>query len=799
MISGVKRRSTAIESTYRYFQTVDLILSHFKRATDREKIFELIGPTSHLNKILIATASIHLYHNYGIRFPKKVEVEHFSDKIARDIEINEKKILLEEIEFLLKDSFNLEIDLFNKIIDIENLFISLLIEERESFFREYQKSEKLKQIDQKIEDELLETIKGYPALYFYDFLGDLIGFTDQIKREILEEGSAFKDLSVDIEKKLDSQEREDKFIELSTLNRLINKIHTTFEFKSYKELQIQAMPIRMIKRKILDFEFNKYPISIPGLKTFQKGNAIKKGLVNIIKEALEEPINYENFEDKVLTFLKTEIINQLKASPNDFIYLIQNLYDFSFEEMMYQLNKCGIYDIMHLINVDHELITNIKKNMIKYNIKKQDFLALNDNKRNLVNLAKKKIINLEFSFLKRILEPFGNITEFNLLKLLYRDNLELKELWEVLEKATGTSINELREFARKKQIVDRAFFQELGLNNYDQIITLLNFDEIIENIITDIFYYIISKILRQLSRIIESYNKINDDKGLILQGLKKMDGTLEDEDWINIKLEELIITRIMRRQREFVIIFNALNQVFLVNGFIFSRLTDKPLEEGITKLRDTPSLIYIPIKPLKLQANLISPISYCIAYDIIKRLEQFERKRKREVEEIIKSEKKESEKKRQEIVEKQKESTLNWIERRVTSSLMGISRPGINPNQFYWQEKDTKIAIDNIKLHSELTDNPYAGFCEYYHFAVKKIGSFQLNIVLPTKEEIEKETKFIIEKTLIQRLNNIPNTDDIKTMLDGERYLIAKKIAIKIGELLDGALYIKFKNKRKAN
>lgn len=797
MIRGIKRRTTAIESTYRYFQTIDLILSHFKREKDRQKIFELVGSTANFNTFLIATASIHLYHNYGIRFPEKIKTENFSDQIVKDTEIKEKRILLGEIEFLLKNSFSLEIALLNKVIDIEDLFISLLIEEREAIFDEYQKSEKTGKLDERIEYDILEIIKKYPALYFYDFLGDLIGITDQIKREILEEGSSFKDLSVDIEKKLDSEEKEDKFIEISTLNRLIDKVHSIFEFKSYKELQTQTMPIRMIKKKVLEFEFNKYPISIPGLKTFRKGNLIKKKLVEIIKNALNEPINYDNFEDKAINFLKGEIITQLKTSPNDFIYLIQNLYDFSFEEIIYLLNKHGIHDIMHLIKVDDDLITNIKKNMIKYNIRKQDFLALNDKNRNLINLSKNVIINLDFSFLKKILD-FEPIDEFDLFKLLNRDDIELKVLWEVLEKGIGAPINELREFIRKKQIIDNIFIQDLGLNNYDQIITILNFEEIMENIVKELFYYIISKILRQLSRIIESYNKISDDKGLILQALKKMEGTLEDEDWINIKLEELIINRIMRRQEEFVITFDAINQVFLVNGFIFSRLIDTSLEEGIKQLRKSPSSIYEPVKPLKLQASLISPISYCIAYDIIKRLESLERTHKLEVENIIEMEKKEKEKKMQQIVDKQRESTLNWIERRITSSLMGITRPGINPNQFYWQEKDKKIATDNIKLHSELNEDPREKFIEYYSFAVNKIRSFQPSELLPTNEDIEKEVRVIIDNTLNQRLNIKPHYDDIKTMLEGERYLIAKKIALRIGELLDKALYLKFKTKRKA-
>ena len=42
MISGVKRKTTAVESTFRFFQTVDLIISHFKREADKKKSLNLL-------------------------------------------------------------------------------------------------------------------------------------------------------------------------------------------------------------------------------------------------------------------------------------------------------------------------------------------------------------------------------------------------------------------------------------------------------------------------------------------------------------------------------------------------------------------------------------------------------------------------------------------------------------------------------------------------------------------------------------------------------------------------------------
>ena len=42
----------------------------------------------------------------------------------------------------------------------------------------------------------------------------------------------------------------------------------------------------------------------------------------------------------------------------------------------------------------------------------------------------------------------------------------------------------------------------------------------------------------------------------------------------------------------------------------------------------------------------------------------------------------------------------------------------------------------------------------------------------------------------------MPSLDEIRNMIDGEKYEIAKQTAIRLGKILDKALYLKFKEKR---
>jgi len=795
MISGVKRKTTAVESTYRFFQTVDLIISHFKREADKNKIFELTSKKTSFDDLLKATATIHIYHSLGIRVQKLLDKDKFTFDSTKNLELTEKKMINEEVDLLLKNSLNLEVNLLNKIIDLENKIISFLIEERKENFQNIEREKIIKEIESQIEQELQEIILNYPPFYFYDLIGDLIGLNNEVKKEILEESAAFKDISVELEKKLEMEEKEDKFIELATLNRLIDKIRTDFEFKSYKELQIQAMPVRMIKRRVLEYNFNRFPISIPGLKVFMEANNLKKDLIYKIENALKEKIDYEQFETKILSFLRLALIKKLKENPNDFIYFLQSINECGFADIIYILQKYGVYNILHFLNIDEDLPENVKKNMVRYNIKKLDIVSLNDNKQNLIYLAKKAISEQNIQNVREFVNKSEKISEFDLLDVITQDINKFPDLIRFIEQKTGSNINDLRQYIRKKQAIDKVFLNELKLKNYSHLLFILEFEEIINELAKYIFFYILSKILRQLSRIIEVYLKVSNDRSLFLLALKKMGGTTDSEDWINVKLEELIIKRINKRQEELVIVFDANNQPFLVNGFILARLMEISLKEAVSDLKNNPSPIYEDIAQLKLNSDILSPISYCIGYDIIKRIEKFEESRKSEVEQIIESKEKKKEEKAKKIREVQELSTLNWIERRITSSLMRINSSGINPNQLYWQEKDTKIATDNIKLHSELKGDPIELISQFFNFAVEKIRNLTPDFQLPNYEKIMNIVNEITEKLLTKRLGRTPNPEEKKKLLDGERYEIGNQIAGKIGRLLDKALYTKFKSR----
>ena len=170
-ISGIKRKTTAAESTQKYFQTIYLLISHLKREADKQKIFELIGTKNKLHNVLIAAAAIHAYHNLGIRIQDSSNLAQISVESTYKIEKMEKDTLFKEIKSFAKDSFDYEVKLNNKKLNLRKNIISYLLNyDKLAGFQKEQEEQKIKQ---EMEDFLVLLIQNYPEYHFYDFIGDL--------------------------------------------------------------------------------------------------------------------------------------------------------------------------------------------------------------------------------------------------------------------------------------------------------------------------------------------------------------------------------------------------------------------------------------------------------------------------------------------------------------------------------------------------------------------------------------------------------------------------------------------------
>ncbi len=805
MINAIRKKSTAEESAKGIFQTSNLIVSHFKRDKELKEIIKLTGDTNTLSKLLIASSVIHAYHYLGVKTINSLDIE-VSVEESEKIELMEKKELYKEIEDLASDSIEYELKLLLKSLEYEEEIVSIM-KDRNEYDDKF-----LEKLKNNFEEELTEIINKYPIVCVYDFIGSLVGFRDSIKSQLIEEASAVKPTSIEIEKRLILEANVDRYIELSTLQRLYEQMQKRFEFRTVKDLRNEIYPIKKITATALDHNLNKYPISIQGLEAVLDAIRFKKSLYSEFISANAEKINYEQFEDRLLQKIQSALLEQLKKGTARCIYYIQNLLDTNGQGIFDLLNRYGITDLDALAifaKIDRASLLNTFKAL---NISKSDFLVLSKKPNTFDKLEEA---------LNELKRKNKTVTKKSILELIVSQKPYEVEYVKDACKILGETYESIINLYNKYQVINQIIKSVLSIGGMNWLILIFDFDSIMENLSRIIYYSIFSSVCKQMSRILEVYIKINEDKSILLLGIKKVLEGKDESDWVRIKIEELLIQRIMKRQSELAAVFNAENDPFYVNGYILARLIDSNIKLIIDDLKNKPSMCYEGIKEIALPGNIISPVSYPLAYEVFRKFTLNHELDKMKVEEITVQNKEAEDEKKKIIKSKQEEKTMDWIEKRIVQSMMIITREGINPTNLYWDdEKDLKLCMNAIKSHSELKEKTICPKCgtgiengtcknhsdtpgnkdsfidlvaQFYFFSMQKIVELSQSKKSIEYGEIRAEVKQISTEVLKQRLKREPNDDDFNKTIEGERLQIAKGVAENIGIALNKALNKKFK------
>ena len=805
MISAIRKKSTAEESAKGIFQTSNLIVSHFKREKDLNEIIKLTGETNTLSKLLIASSVVHAYHYLGVKTINSLDIE-VSVEESEKIELMEKKELYKEIEELVSDSIEYELKLLLKSLEYEEQIVSIM-KDRNEHDEKFQ--EKLKT---DFEEELTEIINKYPIVCVYDYIGSLVGFRDTIKSQLIEEASAVKPTSIEIEKRLTLEANIDRYIELSTLQRLYEQMQKRFEFRTVKDLRNELYPIKKITGTALDYNLNKYPISIQGLETILDSIRFKKQLYSEFISANAEKINYEKFESSMFEKIEKSLLEQMNEGSSRFIYYIQNLLETNGQGIFDLLNRFGISDLDALVSLSKLDRISLMNTFKALNIIKTDLLTLN---------KKPNIFDKLEEALNELKRKNMSVSKKSILEIIISHKTSEIEYVKDACKLDGETYEGIISLYNKLQVVNQISKNILPIGGINWLILLFDFNSIMQNLSRIIYYSIFSSVCKQMSRILEVYIKINEDKSILLLGIKKVLEGKDESDWVRIKIEELLIQRIMKRQKELAAVFNAENNPFYVNGYILARLIDSNLKLVMDDLKDKPSICYEGISELALPRNIISPVSYPLAYEVFRKFILNHELDKIKVEELVEQNKEAEEEKKKVIKSKQEEKTLDWIEKRIVQSMMIITREGINPTNLYWDdEKDLKVCMNAIKSHAELKGKKICPQCgtefdkeccpnhsdniglkdsfidlvsQFYFFSLQKIYELSQSKKKVEYAELRNDVKALSSEILKQRIKREPNDEDFNKTIEGERLQIAKGVAENIGIALNKALNKKFK------
>ncbi len=803
-IVAIRRRKIAEEGIQRYFQSIYQILNHFKRKSDRELLYNITTEENTLTNLIVASTTIHIYHFLGIRTKSDEEMVSRVSSI-KSFQNAEKKEIFSELIDLVGDSIDFELEFFKLSIDYEEQILNSMISGEDLDERFTLK------LSEQIEEHIIESLNKYPISYWIDHIGELTGYSDIVKNEILKETAGLKIIGTDLEKNLIEEGHRDQYLELTTFSQLIKKLKKDFEFTSIRDLKIETFPIKLMINRIIKYVLNIYPISTRGMKQYLKATNLKKKIYKELFAANKKSTNYMKMEENILNEITNELKNQAMLDPNDFVYFIQNLLELNFEETYTILSRFGLSNVplfCHIQKYDlEEFFQDIKLNelskmaFMKVGKKENDLYKVEDKLNELKNRGKFKS---ELSGLEIVLNPTPE---------------GIKNIKLACQMA-DVDFEKYKQLCKKKQIITNIIQKKYPLKGpYSCYSMVYEIPEIYQNLSRHVYYKYIEKVCRHIARVLETYIKIKEDKGLYLLGFRRIFNSTEEEEWVVVNIEELIIQRIMDRQSELSIIFNAETDAYLVNSFILARLLDIDLKSAMKMLKNESSSVYKDVVELSLPKELISPRSYIIAYDILTRFKENQELLLIKKEQIFETKKEKKIQYEENIKKARTLTTLNWIDKKVTSSLISISAITTNPTKLYWNEKDQRITSENIKLHSELKNikiclvcgkdltnsrclehpgnekeaNPVDLFTSFYAFALSRIRLHWNKFKLPTYEIISNEVLNWVVEISEKRLGKKILPEESTSLLEGERLEISNNIASSIGIHLDKALYKKFK------
>ncbi len=810
-IKAIITSSTAEESSEKYFQTINLLLTRFKRSQNRKEIYKLTTTQNTLSNFLVGACAIQCYHYVGIRTKsKEVMISRETNENIQEVE--EKQELYEEISLLFKDSLAKEIDLLSKFLSYEQKIIENL--KNIAGLQEFSLNETLRN---ELEDFLYESFQIYADVFWLDDIGEWIGFKKMAKKAILKSSAGIKPTSVDLEKRLVNESTDDKYMELSTIKLIHNRIKNDFKFKSLREFHHDRKPIKKITDLILDYQMTRYPISEERLTQFLEATKIKIVFFEKLKQANSEQIHFEQLESRLKTWLVQQIKEKALANPSNFDYFLQNLLDMNQNELHMYLKEFGFENINQFSEIQGFETSKFLHDVHMNQLSQIDFLKIEEHDQKLATVQ--KFIDQIYS--NNNLKDSKTLAEI----LVTNDELELEILHQACDLAK-LNLNLIKEIYMKRVIISSTIQPKYPISGHLSNYSLLyDIDQINTKIGNQIYFTLFAKICVQIARIYESFMKVKDDKGIILLGLKRIFDSTQEEDWIRVKIEELIIQRLLNRQEEIAFVLDAQNQSFFVNSFIYARLFDTTLNRALKIFKEEPAQFYADVASIRLPAEKLSPVSYIFAYEILERFKLSRLKIRKDREQLNEDLEESEKEKKKNIKSQQQLSTLNWIERKITTSLVSISAVTVNPTSFYWSEKDSKMGLEGLLIHARLGSRQICDECgedtttspcekhpshnldatpldltaQFYSFTLNRIQYLWPKIKIPTFRELRDEIRGYMQEEMEGRLKTKITREISKEILDGELRDVGFKIVNRIGKYLDKAIYKKFKANLRKN
>ncbi|UCH05410.1 MAG: hypothetical protein JSW05_04390 [Candidatus Thorarchaeota archaeon] len=782
----------------------EALATHLRSTRDRQ-LFSQISPIERpAQELLAAFASFYLQSYLGVRLHTLEEAEGLSIEEQEQKGEEDREQLEREIIHLLGRRFQDEV--FTEKVVSE--FIIRFCDELGTL--DPTRPETISSTQELIREHLAMIPQDSSTNHDVDFLNRIMGLDSVQRQELYSKASGLKETALSLRDEV-LREHDSEVIEISVLKEGLKRIWGAPQYASAHLSESMVFPVTMTQ--IAADVAKQFCKGSKELAVVKKSHEIRLNMLGALKSILDRPTTLDELERVIVSAASQNVASAIQAMPESAFEIISQLVQIPVEEIESAFRRKRLTDPEDIVKgllttkepaeeaAPESEIDEVEMEYLERSIKAIDRLE---------NTLEKPVKGmLRYKGLRA-----SELDKFTVQTLTKdRDTLlgfELQVLEALEQRMRVPSPEDVKRLLEAREKVNQGALSSIGVTSSSAMIEHRLHEETIASVKLDLAWHVMSSVMTNLARVVETYVRSRQDLLRIKALLKSIyEGTETD---LQALREEILIDLASARIYELKTVYPDLGASDICS-WMHARLSDQDMTAAKKELDATPSPVFEGVIDTPLVMDALEFDNYAIAYDIMHRFLKTERRKKMAKEELAVQAKIEE----QRIAESKRSSldVLSWIHTKSQTVFRSIGRVG--PKGLEWtMNDDTKCA--NLlayyvktnrgrKVCSICAEAPSDGKCPTHGrgemvpgndmenlavFVSSAITDIKRGLIGSTAEPMSfKEARSIVDREIskLKRIGKLTPKTMLKKLMPGEiNYIVGPAISKVVGQYFNESL-----------
>nr|MDO8111204.1 hypothetical protein [Candidatus Sigynarchaeota archaeon] len=578
---STEKKDTTGQGSGEIHAMTEALVNVFRDAKQKEAVISITGSDDKtLDNLIKAAAAYLIIHQFKLEYPG-------------DNELAKSQNLYRELKSLFGDTIGDSIKIQEKAMAFYTAMFDMLLKTPA-----IKVPEKRRGLIDGLEGDLIEILRTFPEYYFFDFLESVIEFTSITKKL----GKQVKKVAGEGVKEAFSFSLYRKaIIEFLRIHKL-------------KDLELLYQPIKKLGKAAYDQNIENMPLSRRGMDAFFAANQFRNEIIKIFQEANSAGESLEAIAKKI----HEKIIDRLRAtaelSSNDVLYYLQYLLGMKFTRLVELLKSYGIQDLTLVGTALTTDYTKLEYRFSEKGIEKADIEKLLKFEGNMT-----AIVQVSLDDFKRDQKSRGfskERYEKTTIQSMIQDHLS-----DVDNPALAFIANDMR--LSKQELVDllllevnvKEIIKDAGIKSMNTLLVILKLQRFIDSITEEIFISMLSKLTRQVARIMEFFLLLGKAKKDMLENIAEVRRSSRVKPRDLLRFQDGFTGLIMDLQDNVAYILNK-EDPYDVNAFIHGKLCELTYEAALKEIKEGNSPVYFGVVSHPIVLDDLEVVSNISALDL---------------------------------------------------------------------------------------------------------------------------------------------------------------------------------------